>query len=62
MAQGGFAGFVAPKGAVSYKLTYSTPDFVKWGVVSAVSFLGLGVATFAPIIIKKRKERRTSQD
>ena len=61
-AQGGFAGFVAPKGAVSYELTYMTPDFVKWGVVSAAAFLGLGVATFAPIIIKKRKERRTSQD
>ena len=52
-AQGGFAGFVAPKGKISYKLTYKTPDFYKWAAVSFAAFLGAGALTVAPIIIKK---------
>ena len=57
-AQGGFAGFVAPKGQVAYELTYLTPGFVKWALVSVGAFLALGALTVAPIIIKKRKEKR----
>lgn len=57
-AQGGFAGFVAPKGEYSYELTYRTPDFVKWALVSFAAFLGVGALTAAPIILKKRKEKR----
>ena len=57
-AQGGFAGFVAPKGEYTYELSYRTPDFVKWALVSAAAFLGVGALTAAPIILKKRKEKR----
>ena len=57
-SQGGFAGFVASTGEVSYELTYMTPGFVKWALVSAGAFLALGALTATPIIIKKRKEKR----
>ena len=57
-SQGGFAGFVAPTGEVAYELTYMTPGFVKWALVSAGAFLALGALTAVPIIIKKRKEKR----
>lgn len=56
-AQGGFAGFVAPKGEMKFELTYRTPDLIKWAVASGVAFLGLGVSIAAPIIVKKRKEK-----
>lgn len=58
-AQGGFAGFVAPKGKVTYELTYMTPDFAKWAVVSACAFIGFGAFIAGPIIMKKRKEKGT---
>ena len=57
-AQGGFAGFVAPKGDVSYELTYLTPDFVKWGLVSVAAFIGLGAITATTILLQKKKEKR----
>ena len=58
-AQGGFAGFVAPKGKVSYEITYMTPDFVKWGLVSVAAFIGLGAITATTVIIqRKKKEKR----
>ena len=57
-AQGGFAGFVAPKGAVKYELSYKTPDIVKWAIVSAAAFMGLGASIVVPIILKKKKEKR----
>lgn len=57
-SQGGFVGFVAPKGEVTYELTYMTPGFVKWAIVSASAFLALGAITATTIIIKKRKEKR----
>ena len=57
-SQGGFAGFVAPKGAVSYKMTYMTPGFVKWALVSAAAFIGMGAITAAPLVLRKRKEKR----
>ena len=57
-AQGGFLGFVAPEGQTSYEITYMTPGFVKWALVSAAAFLAMGALTAAPIIIRKRKEKR----
>lgn len=57
-SQGGFLGFVAPKGDVEYEISYLTNDFVKWALVSAGAFIGLGVFTATPIIIKKKKEKR----
>lgn len=57
-AQGGFAGFVAPSGYTEYEITYMTPGFVKWALVSAAAFVGLGVVSFTPIIVRKVKEKR----
>lgn len=54
-AQGGFVGFVAPKGNVSYKMSYSTPGFKKWLAVSAAALLGVCVLSATPIIIEKKK-------
>lgn len=60
-AQGGFVGFVAPKAETKYELSYTTPDMVKWAIVSAVAFLGFGALTVAPIVIKRRKEKTTKE-
>ncbi len=57
-SQGGFVGFVAPKGLVSYQMSYLTKGFAKWAIVSATAFLGFAALTATPIIIKKRKEKR----
>lgn len=60
--QGGFAGFVAPKGKQSYHMSYMTPDLPKWAIVSAVAFLGIGASVAVPLIYKskKRKEKEAS--
>lgn len=57
-SQGGFVGFVAPAGNASYEITYMTPGFIKWAIVSASAFVALGAITFTPIIVKKHKEKR----
>lgn len=57
-AQGGFAGFVAPKGDVRYEMTYLTAGFAKWSLVSCAGLIALGGFTALPIIIRKRKEKR----
>lgn len=59
-SQGGFVGFVAPKGSVSYELTYQTDGLVLWSLVSTFGVLGVVGVTVVPIIIKKRKEKRSS--
>lgn len=59
--QGGFVGFVAPKGSVTYELTYRTDGLVLWSLVSLASTLGVVGLTVAPIIVKKRKEKRSSE-
>ena len=51
-------GFVAPKGSVSYELTYQTDGLVLWSLVSTFGVLGVVGVTVVPIIIKKRKEKR----
>lgn len=57
-AQGGFVGFVAPKGYTTYKLSYSTPGFKKWLVVSAGALCGVVLISVIPPIIKKRKNKK----
>jgi len=56
-AQGGFAGFVAPAGHVTYKMTYVTNDLLLWGGVTAGAVLALAAFTITPIIVKKKKEK-----
>lgn len=56
-SQGGLAGFVAPKGEVSYSLTYLTPGLAKWSIVSAVGIVALAGFSALPVIIRKRKEK-----
>ena len=58
-SQGGFVGFVAPKGTVTYELSYRTEGLVLWSLVSVVGVLGTVGVTVVPIIIKKRKEKRS---
>ena len=58
-AQGGFVGFVAPKGTVTYELSYRTKGLVLWSLVSVGGVLGNVGVTVVPIIIKKRKEKRS---
>lgn len=59
-AQGGFAGFVAPEGKVSYKMTYMTPGFKKWLAVSAGALAGIVLISVVPPIIKKKRTHKDS--
>ena len=58
---GGFVGFVAPKGTVTYELTYRTDGLVLWSLVSTGGLLGVVGVSVTPIIIRKRKEKRSSK-
>ena len=60
-AQGGFVGFIAPKGTVTYELTYCTEDLGLWSLVSAGGILGITAVSVVPIIIKKKKEKQSSK-
>ena len=60
-AQGGFVGFVAPKGTVVYELTYQTDGLVLWSLVSTAGVLGTVGISVVPIILKKRKEKRSQK-
>lgn len=60
-AQGGFLGFVAPEGNVSYELTYRTPHIILWSLVSIASGLSVLGISVLPIIIKKKKEKQSSK-
>lgn len=57
-AQGGFAGFVAPAGHVTYKMSYVTQDLVLWGAVSTGALLALAALTITPAVIKRKKEKK----
>ena len=59
-AQGGFVGFVAPKGSVTYELSYLTDDLVLWGFVFFGGIIGTIAVSVVPIIIKKKKEKRST--
>lgn len=61
-AQGGFVGFVAPKGNITYKMSYCTPGFKKWLAVSGAAFLGMGALTVTPILIKNKRKKRIPED
>ena len=52
---GGFAGFVAPAGDVSYHMDYLTERFPTGLTISLVSLLGATTATVVPIAINKKK-------
>lgn len=54
-AMGGFAGFVAPAGDVSYYMDYLTERFTTGLTISLISLLGATTATVVPIVIKKKK-------
>ena len=60
-AQGGFVGFVAPKGSVSYELTYRTENLVLWSLVSSGGLLGVVTLSVLPKMLKKRKENGTQE-
>lgn len=59
-AQGGFAGFIAPKGNISYYMTYQTPNIDKGLAMSIISLFGLvstiGVSEF---VIKRKKNKNS---
>ena len=55
-AQGGFNGFIAPKGNIRYVMEYETPNF-KWGVLMSVfSFIGAAATVLIPVVIKRKKK------
>lgn len=55
-AQGGFVGFVAPEGNISYVMDYVTPNF-SWGVLMSVfSIVGVAASTVTPILVSKKKK------
>ena len=54
-SMGGFAGFVAPAGDVSYYMDYLTERFTTGLTISLVSLLGATTITVVPIVIKKKK-------
>ena len=56
-AQGGFAGFVAPSGNVSYVLCYETPHFKTGLLITGLSlFLGGGLCAFGFYLNRRKKE------
>ncbi len=56
-SMGGFAGFVAPAGDISYYMDYLTPRFTAGLTISLVSLLGATTTTVVPIVIKNKKKR-----
>lgn len=56
-AQGGFAGFIAPKGKISYFMCYQTPNIDKGLLMSIISFVGLGSIIITKEVIDKKKRR-----
>lgn len=57
-AQGGFAGFVAPKGNVTYKMTYQTPYIDKGLIFTVISLLGGGMLTASAFYINSKRKRK----
>ena len=56
-SQGGFVGFVAPAGNVSYEMTYVTDGLLTWGLVSFGALIGIVSFTVVPIVYKKKKKK-----
>ena len=63
-SQGGFVGFVAPKGEVKYEMSYMTPELGKWALVSFGGFAGMAALTALPFVVKKIKKdsKKESQE
>ena len=55
-SQGGFVGFVAPKGDTSYEMSYMTPNIDKWFIVSLGGFIGVMGLSITPLLIRKYKK------
>lgn len=55
-AQGGFAGFVAPSGEMSYKLCYSSPRFNVGLIITLISAVGAVSLSAVGIWVKKKKD------
>lgn len=57
-SQGGFVGFVAPKGLVKYELSYLTDGFKGWAIVSATAFLAFAALTATTIVYERNKNKK----
>lgn len=61
---GGLVGFLAPKGAVTYEMTYVTPYLKEGVILSSISwflFAGYSTATFFAKTRKRKRELEASQ-
>lgn len=56
-SQGGFVGFVAPEGNVTYKLFYQTPIFKVGLLISIISLVGVSGVTFITYYVSRRKRK-----
>ena len=54
----GFIGMIANEGEQTYHLQYRTPNLSKGVKISAVSFAGFGVLTFAVVFVSKKKKNK----
>lgn len=57
-AQGGFVGFVAPKGNTSYYLCYETPNFKEGLIMSIVSFVGVATLVSIKYVLDKKRNKK----
>ena len=54
---GGFAGFVAPSGAIKYEMSYVSPAFKEGLIISLISLFGSCVIVSAGYVITKIKRK-----
>ena len=54
---GGFAGFVAPSGAIKYEMSYVSPSFKEGLIISLISLFGSCVIVSAGYVITKIKRK-----
>ena len=56
-SMGGFAGFVAPSGAIKYEMSYVSPAFKEGLIMSLISLFGSCVIVSAGYVITKIKRK-----
>ena len=56
-SMGGFAGFVAPSGAIKYEMSYVSPSFKEGLIISLISLFGSCVIVSAGYVITKIKRK-----
>ena len=56
-SMGGFVGFVAPKGNITYSMEYLTPHILPGIAITLCSLFGGVTVSVVPIIVKKYKKR-----